>query len=84
MDVVQRVGGLGYLIAERFGSQICAGPQGRIAAARVADDLVAGRRGVDRIENGSEGQVAGLDVRRNGERVGFGAITGKNPRDEHH
>ena len=41
LHVVQRVGRLRDLVAESLGRQIVSGPERRIAATRVADDLVA-------------------------------------------
>jgi hypothetical protein len=73
-DVVQRVWGLGDLITERLSGQIVSGPDGRIAAAGVADDLITGGSREDRVENGSVGKMRRENVRRNGERVRFGRL----------
>lgn len=60
--VVQRVGGLGDAVTECFGCQIMSGPDSGIAAAGVSNDLIAGGRGEDRIDNRSVREMAGLDI----------------------
>ena len=54
LQVVQGVGRLGDFVTESLGGQIVAGPERRIAAARVAGDLVAIGEREDRVENRAE------------------------------
>ena len=69
--ISQRGGRLGDLITKCFGRQIVPGPDSRIAATGIADDLVARRSGENRIENGPERNVRRLDIGGDAQRIGF-------------
>ena len=80
LHVLQRGRRLRHFVAERFRRQVRARPQRRIPAPRVCDDLVAGRRSVDRVQQRHERPVPRLNVRGNRERVRFGLRGPRKPR----
>ena len=65
------------VVPESFGGEIVASPKRGIAAAGVANDLVSGGRIIYGVDYGSEGQVAGLNICRDGQRIGFGRLQWK-------
>src|SRR5262249_52398473 len=68
-DVRQRLGRARYLVAERLGGKVMSGPDRGVAATRIAGNLVAVRRGEDRVQNSAKGRMEPLNIIRNGKRI---------------
>ena len=66
------VGRLRHLVAESLGGEPVAGPDGRIPASGVGEQVARGRRHVHRVQDGAVGQVLRLYVIGNAKRFLFG------------